>query len=648
MLPPLLPRPRRLERREGALALRDGMPIVLEAAAGDRDFASALALRDAVAAASGVRLAIETHTRSHDLGPRVELHREADLGESYHLAVSRDAASVLGAGPAGLRYGAETLAQLVDARGRLPACSAEDAPDFPLRGLMLDVSRGKVPSDETLRRVVDLCVRLKLNALMLYTEHTFRFRRHPEIGADASPLDAESVRALDRYAAERHVELIPTLQSLGHMGHVLKLDRYAHLAESELGWSLSPADEGTYQLLDDLFAEYLPNFRSERFNANCDEPWDLGRGRSVEREAELGPGGVYLEHLAWVREAARHHGKRTMVWGDVVHQHPERVAEVPRDLILLDWWYEAELDYDRVRVFAENGLEFGVCPGTSSWNCLFPRVENSLRNIARWADAGRRHGALGLICTDWGDFGHYNLQGHSWLAFAWAAQQAWSGDVPEADFDRAFGRALFGEGRGEAARCVRALGGVHDAGFPVANGSAFQFLFFDDLERAFFLRQARQGALARSARALARARARIDAAADAFAGDPLTYAELVWAADATAFALDKARAALDWLAWQARPARLDSRARRALARRLVGLAQQQGTLGRRLRRLWDARSRPSNYQVTGRRLADSAASLRRAARALERGTPPAPDPRAATRKLSDVYRELRARSEGRA
>jgi hypothetical protein len=138
-----------------------------------------------------------------------------------------------------------------------------------------------------------------------------------------------------------------------------------------------------------------------------------------------------------------------------------------------------------------------------------------MENIARWADAGRRHAALGMICTDWGDFGHYNLQGNSWLAYAWAAQQAWSGAVDSKRFDRAFGRLLFGETRAEAARCYRELGAVHDAGFPVFNGSALQFLFFDDLDRAFFLQQATPAALRRSAKRLERCITRIRNAAGA-------------------------------------------------------------------------------------------------------------------------------------
>jgi hypothetical protein len=613
--------PRRALAGRGRFALR-GAPIVLAAGASDADFAAALRLRDALERRCGARLPVECHARSDDLGPCLALRREGDAGEAYRLRVAPDGVLAVGQGPGGLLYAVETLAQLADGRGRLPACEIEDAPDLALRGLMLDVSRGKVPTLASLERLCDLCLRLKLNVLMLYTEHVFRFRRHPEIGSGASPFRAEELRALDAYAAARHVELVPTLQSLGHMEHILRLPRYAALDESGRGWTLSPAEPGSYALLRDLYDEYLPNFRSRFFNANCDEPWDLGTGRSRARAEAIGRGGVFVEHVKRVGELARAHDRRLMIWGDVVHQHPEQVGALDRDVVLLDWWYEAECDYDRVRAFREHGLDFVVCPGTSSWNALFPRVANSEANVARWAAAARRHGALGLVCTDWGDGGHYNLLGNSYFALAWAAQQAWSGDVPARHFDRAFSRAVLGDERGEAAACWRELGAVHETGFQVANASPLQFLFFDDVDRAYFLQGVRPALARRGLARLRRARERVRRAS--FPAEPLAREELLYAADASLLALDKALVAREWLAWRHAPGRLDARGRRRLAERLRTLAREQAALGRRLHRLWLARSRASNFEITRRRLDASIRSLRRAARAAARGAPPPP------------------------
>ena len=59
------------------------------------------------------------------------------------------------------------------------------------------------------------------------------------------------------------------------------------LAETDLGWTVAPDHPETIPLLRDLYDEYLPNFRSPWFNANCDEPWDLCKGKSKAREQEL-------------------------------------------------------------------------------------------------------------------------------------------------------------------------------------------------------------------------------------------------------------------------------------------------------------------------------------------------------------------------
>lgn len=633
--PPLLPQPRNFQGSRGSFRLQDRLPIVLSPDAGPRAFASARALKAAAAEAWQLELPIETHPETHDLGPHISLEVDDPQatgceGDAHHIRVLADRIQVRGGGEAGLRYGVETLVQLVRRGPAILCCEIEDAPDFAMRGIMLDVSRGKVPTLETLRRMVDLCVTLKLNVMMLYTEHTFRFRRHPEIGANDSPLDAETMLALDEYAAERFVDLIPCLQSLGHMEHILKLPRYRALAETDVGWTIAPVHPDTIPLLRDLYDEYLPNFRSRYLNANCDEPWDLGQGQSQTRSEALGPGGLYLEHVGRLQELAARHAKRTMIWGDVVHAHPERIAEIDKDLVLLDWWYEATFDYDRIAVFPKHRLDFGVCPGTSSWNSLFPRIANSIANISGWAKAGREHGALAFINTDWGDLGHYNLQGNSFFGFAWGAQQSWSGEASARDFDRAFSASVFGDSTGTVARIYRALGAIHDPGFTVFNGSPLQYLYFDDVAESYFIKAAREPALERCTAKLEAVIAKISDAREAFGPEEVTWRELAYAADASLFSVHKTQAARRFNAWRGAQAgrkskgQLDARARARLAKELRMLADRQRTLTRRLKKLWLARSAISNFDITKRRIDRSVKSLRDAARALDRNRPPQP------------------------
>jgi hypothetical protein len=613
-IPPLLPAPRKLARGKGGFHLRPESPIVLPEDAGENDFFAARALQAAIRERAGFSPPIETHARTNDLGSRIELLRRGSLGDGYRLSASEERVRAEGDGGPGLRYAVETITQLLSGNGRrLPACEIEDGPDLAKRGLLLDISRGKVPTLPTLKGIVDFMVGLKLNLLMLYTEHVFRFRRHPLIGKDASPMCAWELRELDEYARERHVELVPTLQSLGHMQQILKYPRYRKLAESEKRWSISPALEETYRLLDDLYSEYLGNFRSPWFNANCDEPVDLGKGLSRGRAESEGLSSVYASHVARVQDLAAKHGKRTMIWADFLFEHREVLPLLPKGLLLIDWWYEANHDFDRVRFLRENGIPFMAAAGTSGWNTLFPRVENALANIRGYAEAAKRHGAEGLLVTEWGDGGHGNLIGNAIFPFAFGAQAAWGRtDLDAKDFDRAFSRSLFSDSSAAVGGLYRRLGGLHATGFDHFNHSPLKTLFFDDLIEAEFTSKAQPGVLERTLRELSRVGSDFRREREKLRPRPKERDELRFAIEASILAAEKGLAGLEYL----RSRESQARARKSLASELDRIERAQTRLKRELRKLWLARNRPDSFEKMSSQFDDSIRGLRRAAREL--------------------------------
>ena len=293
---------------------------------------------------------------------------------------------------------------------------------FAVRSYMLDISRDKVPTMGTLRLIVDLLAKFGYNQFQLYTEHTFAYSRHKGVWEHASPLTPSEIRALDAYCAMNGIELVANQNSFGHLERWLTKPEYNHLAElpqggAPLPWggfkkdptTLCPTDPRSLEFLDGLYDELLPNFESKLFNIGCDETFDLlGEGRSAAQVKEKGEGRVYLEFLKQVAGLARKHGRRPMFWGDVILKHPELVPELPKDLIALNWGYEGNHPFmEQAEKFKAAGLEFYVCPGTSSWNSLAGRVENMRENMIAAEHAGRIHGAKGFMVTDWGDGGHW-------------------------------------------------------------------------------------------------------------------------------------------------------------------------------------------------------------------------------------------------
>ena len=394
--------------------------------------------------------------------------------QSYRIDVSPGHVSAEAQDREGLFYAAVTFEQLVRLSAReVPVCRIEDGPDFPVRGVMLDISRDKVPTLETLFRLVDRLSGFKINQLQLYTEHTFAYRDHADVWQNASPMTADECRALDAHCQARCVDLVPNQNSFGHLERWLTRPRYNVLAElpqggAPLPWggthesptSLCPTDPRSIAFLAGLYDELLPNFTSRIFNVGCDETFDLrGEGRSAAYVRQQGEGRVYLDFLKQIYALVTARGRTTAFWGDIIIRHPELVCELPADALALEWGYEADHPFDAHGAqFAAAGVSFYVCPGTSSWNSLAGRTHNMLENLRSAAENGRKHGACGYLITDWGDWGHWQPLSVSYAGFAYGAGVSWGHPANRA---MDVGAALDAHVAGGLGRVLLELGDVY-------------------------------------------------------------------------------------------------------------------------------------------------------------------------------------------
>lgn len=349
--------------------------------------------------------------------------------QGFGLKLSRSERLLQAGGEAGAFYGCLAFGQLIRQFGQtLPTVAIDDAPDFPARGIMLDVSRCKVPTMATCKQLVDRLAGLRINQLQLYTEHTFAFSAHRAVWHDASPFTHEDILELDQYCADRFVELVPNFNSFGHFGRWLRHPEYRQLGEfaDRPGCSTLAPNGASLRLLESLYDEFLPHFSSPLFNVGCDETWELGKGRSKARAEKTTVTRVYLDFLKKIHKLCTKKGRRMQFWGDIILHQPELIRELPKDIVPLCWGYEAKHPYNKqCPAFAKAGLAYYVCPGTSAWNSITGRTDNCLGNLENAAGNGQKHGAIGLLNTDWGDGGHHQVLPISYLGFAAGACYSW-------------------------------------------------------------------------------------------------------------------------------------------------------------------------------------------------------------------------------
>ena len=366
--------------------------------------------------------------------------------DGYRLEISeRDGIRIRAEGGRAVFYAFQTLAQLFKKFGpKLPCLVCEDWPDLPVRGFMLDISRCKVPTMLTLAKLVVQLSALRINQLQLYTEHTFAFSKHKAVWRDASPMTAEEYEHLIQICARSGIEVVPNLQSFGHMERWLKHPAYRHLAECPDGFyhelagahraasTLKP-DAGSLVFMEELYQEFLGPFgcvtaeSGKQFNIGGDEPWELGRGWSQPLCEARGRHAVYREHLAGLIRLVGKHELRAQFWADILLEDPEHAGELPAKAVPVLWGYDAGHPFEaQCSVLETLGREYLVAPGSSAWQTFHGRLDNALTNVREAVDAALRHRARGVLLTSWGDNGNHQPWWAFYPALAATVALAWN------------------------------------------------------------------------------------------------------------------------------------------------------------------------------------------------------------------------------
>ncbi|MCQ2263292.1 MAG: family 20 glycosylhydrolase [Bacteroidales bacterium] len=364
--------------------------------------------------------------------------------QEYRLLIKNQSVNIIGGQKEAIYYGIQTLRQILayglSEKAGIPELLVSDYPAISSRGLMLDISRNKVPTMQTLYQLVDWLSSLKINEFQLYTEHAFAYKEHEIVWKDFSPMTPEEIAALQKYCNDRFIDLVPNQNSFGHFENWLRYDKYLPLADCVEDcatiWgayklsSLDPSNPGSFELVKGLYAELLPNFNSSYFNIGCDETVELGLGRSKAACDSLGVGRVYLNYLLKLNEEVRKYGKVAQFWGDIILNHEDLIPEIPKDMIPMVWGYDSKFRFDTILPkFRRAGLDFYVCPGTSTWRSIIGKNNIAFTNLRNAAIYGKENHAKGMLVTNWGDHGHWQPLSVCYAPMMVGCSYAWNCDT---------------------------------------------------------------------------------------------------------------------------------------------------------------------------------------------------------------------------
>lgn len=458
----LLPMPRHLQQADGQLMLQMDTHIVLAPGCPTGALLYAQLLQQEAAASAGLGLDI---TRGAARKGDIDLALDAALADQqYTLCITPDGAALRGGSLNALGWAVQTLRQLLrEYAGLLPCLAIDDAPVLANRGFYHDVTRGRVQTLENLKKLADTMAFYKMNQLQLYVEHTYLFRDLPELWRDDTPLTAQEILELDDYCYARGIELVPSLSTFGHLYKLLSSYTHGHLCELEdsmgkpFGFrarmghhTVNVSDPDAIAQIKRMMGEFMQLFRTDKFNLCADETFDLCRGKSKALGEAKGTHTVYFEYITQLFDYLKECGKTPMFWGDIIVGSPELCKQLPKEAICLTWGYNEVQREDEVRIMHEAGATQYVCPGVRGWNTWINTLPLSYQNIARMGAYAAKYQAIGMLNTDWGDFGHINHPVFSIPGLIYGAVASWCGSMPAYEqLNAQIARLQFGDASGK-------------------------------------------------------------------------------------------------------------------------------------------------------------------------------------------------------
>jgi len=359
--------------------------------------------------------------------------------EAYRISIKSDRIYLYYNDCAGLFFASTTLKQIFrQSKDSLLCVEINDCPDFRVRGFMFDISRNKVAKLETIFSVIDIMADLKMNHFELYVEgFSFGYPSFERYLEEDGYISIAEYQEIEQYCNKRYIDLVANQNGFGHMGEWLKHDEFKDLAVCPEGiylWgrhrtptTLDPKDPRSIELIKKLYKDMLPISNSKYFNMNFDEPFELGHGKSKELCEIEGKGNVYIDYTLLAYEEIKKYGKIPLIWADVLNEHIDLLHRLPKDMIFVDWGYDAVYPFSKtLKKLKESGVKFIAAPGTTSWSSFFGRSQDWLENITNACQAISSYQGEGILLTDWGDFGHLQFWPISYLPLVFTGSMSWN------------------------------------------------------------------------------------------------------------------------------------------------------------------------------------------------------------------------------
>ncbi|XP_059682636.1 hexosaminidase D-like [Gavia stellata] len=301
-----------------------------------------------------------------------------------------------------------------------------------MRLVHLDL-KGAAPRVSYLEQVFPLLSQLGANGVLIEYEDMFPFKGELEILKSPYAYSEEDIERIQQLAELHKLEVVPLVQTFGHVEFILKHEKYQHLREVErFPNSFNPHVPDTLALLKSILSQVIEKHRrSAWIHIGADEVFHLGEGMDSKNwmsHNKGDAGSMYLKHIKEVLGfiATQYWGLRALMWDDMLRKISVgalRESGIAKHVSPMVWFYAPDFEAEQIGPFLTKYVESGfeavwfasAFKGTTGPAQAWPPLSYHLKNHLSWLKVMQALPRLaplrfqGIVLTGWQRYDHYSV-----------------------------------------------------------------------------------------------------------------------------------------------------------------------------------------------------------------------------------------------
>jgi hexosaminidase len=296
-------------------------------------------------------------------------------------------------------------------------------PYIPQQRLVHLDLKGAPPTMEFLRKVLVMAQGLGATGVLLEWEDMFPWTGRLAVTAASNHYSRQEVKELLAHCEALGLEVIPLVQTFGHLEYVLKHKEFAYLRDvAEMPESLCPCHNDTMGLVREIVDQVMAvHHKTTKLHIGCDEVYHLGECAECQG---AGRNTIFTDHVVRVAQyAATVHKVTPIIWDDMLRNLMEEEMQPLGGLVEPMVWVYAEDVYrfvpsytwDRYAEVFPYMWTASAFKGAHGETLVVPDVKRHLTNNLNWIslmgeqEQKLKGGFRGIALTGWQRYDHFSV-----------------------------------------------------------------------------------------------------------------------------------------------------------------------------------------------------------------------------------------------